>query len=61
MHQNDGNQVSESRNVGKSIRCDVAVDSLDLSLEIEGPAFGVSQQSSSINMSRGGEKQLKIL
>ena len=60
MHQSDGNQVSESRNVGNSIRCDVAVDSLDLSLEIEGPAFGVSQQSSSINISRG-EKQLKIL
>jgi hypothetical protein len=60
VHQSDGNQVSESRNAGNSIRCDIAVDSLDLSLEIDGPAFGVSQQSSSINISRG-EKQLKIL
>ena len=34
--------VSESRNAGNSIRCDAAVDSLDLSLEIDGPAFGIS-------------------
>jgi hypothetical protein len=41
-----------SRNVknNNSIKCDVALDSLDLSIQIEGPAFGINQ--SSLNISK---------